>query len=224
VLFGGAGGAPVLWTGDRWLQWQPYAGTFGPIAVIDDVPAVIGDATCTPDPGLAMWLDPKQQQLTLLRFDTRNAYTSLPGPLLLTGPEETSPDQPTAVTWDINTGLTLQQGTPGAAAFVTDRTYADVDVSVDVNQGQAFVALRDALGVEVDVPGETCTPAGPAAGPYALQVQRRGGSVTWGLNGAPAGTCQPLVNGDARVSVGVRAGGSMPGVVTNLIVSRVGTP
>ena len=224
VLFGGAGGAPVLWTGDRWLQWQPYAGSFGPIAVIDDVPAVIGDATCTPDPGLAMWLDPTQQQLTLLRFDTRNAYTSLPGPLLVKGPEETSPDQPNAVTWDVDTGLTLPGGTPGAAAFVTDRTYADVDISVVVTQGPAFVALRDTLGVGVDVPGETCTPAGPAAGPYTLQVQRRGGSVTWGLNGVPAGTCQPLVNGDARVSVGVRAGGSMPGVVTNLMVSRVGRP
>jgi len=224
VLFGGAGGAPVLWTGDRWLQWQPYAGSFGPIAVIDDVPAVIGDATCTPDPGLAMWLDPMKQQLTLLRFDTRNAYTSLPGPLLVTGPEETSPDQPNAVTWDVDTGLTLQQGTPGAAAFVTDRTYADVDIRVDVNQGPAFVALRDTLGVGVDIPGEACTPAGPSGGAYRLQVQRRGASVTWTTSTGLTGTCGDLVNGDARVSVGVRAGGSMPGVVTNLIASRVGTP
>jgi hypothetical protein len=223
VLFGGAGGAPVLWTGDRWLQWQPYAGSFGPIAVIDDVPAVIGVATCTPDPGLAMWLDPTQQQLTLLRFDTRNAYTSLPGPLLVTGPEETSPDQPNAVTWDVDLGLTLPGGTPGAAIFVTDRTYADVDISVDVNPGPAFVALRDALGVEVDVP-EACTTAGPSGGAYTLQVQRRGASVTWSTDTGLTGTCGDLVNGDARVSVGVRAGGSVPGVVTNLIVSRVGTP
>ena len=33
-----------------------------------------------------------------------------------------------------------------------------------------------------------------------------------------------LQDGDARVSVGVRAGGAMPGIVTNLIVSRLGTP
>ncbi len=224
VLFGGAQGAPVLWTGDRWLQWQPYAQSFGEISVLDDVPAVVGDATCSPDPGVAMWLDATNDQLTLLRFDTRNEYTPLPGPLLVTGPEETSPDQLNAVTWDINTGLTLQAGTPGAAAFVTDRTYADIDVSVDVTPGPAFVVLRDTMGVEVDVPGETCTPAGPPGGPYTLQVQRRGGTVTWGLNGTPQGGCQPLVNGDARVSVGVRAGGSMPGVVTNLIVTRTGMP
>jgi hypothetical protein len=224
VLFGGAGGAPVLWTGDRWLQWQPYAGSFGPIAVIDDVPAVIGDATCSPDPGLAMWLDPTQQQLTLLRFDTRNAYTSLPGPLLLTGPEETSPDQPTAVSWDIDTGLTLQPGTPGAAAFVTDRTYADVTISVDVGAGPAVVTLRDTLGVETLVPGVTCPPPTPTGTGYTLQVQRRGASVTWSTDSGLTGTCGDLVNGDARVSVGVRAGGSVPGVVTNLIVSRVGTP
>jgi hypothetical protein len=118
----------------------------------------------------------------------------------------------------------LQQGTPGAAAFVTDRTYADVDISVDVHQGPAFVTLRDTLGVEVDVPGETCTPAAPAGGGYTLQVQRQGASLTWGVKGVLTGTCEALVNGDARVSVGVRAGGTMPGVVTNLIVSRVGRP
>jgi len=224
VLFGGAGGAPVLWTGDRWLQWQPYGQSFGEISVLDDVAAVIGDATCSPDPGVAMWLDPTQSQLTLLRFDTRNAYSSLPGPLLVTGPEETSPDSLNAVVWNIDTGLTLTAGTPGAAAFVTDRTYADVAISVDVAAGPAFVALRDALGVEVDVPGETCTPSAPPGGGYTLQVQRQGAAVTWGVNGAPAGTCQPLADGDARVSVGVRAGGTMPGVVTHLIVSRLGTP
>jgi hypothetical protein len=224
VLFGGAQGAPVLWTGDRWLQWQPYAQSFGEISVLDDVPAVVGDATCSPDPGLAMWLDPTQLQLTLLRFDTRNAYSSLPGPLLVTGPEETSPDQLNAVSWDIDTGLTLAAGTPGAAAFVTDRTYADAAVSVEVGGGPAVVALRDALGVETDVPGETCTPAAPTLSGYTLQVERHGATVTWSVNGVPTGSCAPLQDGDARVSVGVRAGGAMPGIVTNLIVSRLGTP
>ena len=109
------------------------------------------------------------------------------------------------------------------AGLRIDGGHADVDISVDVNPGPAFVALRDALGGEVDVP-EACTTAGPSGGAYTLQVQRRGASVTWSTDTGLTGTCGDLVNGDARVSVGVRAGGSVPGVVTNLIVSRVGTP
>ncbi len=67
VLFGGAGGAPVLYvpgtppgtvpaTPARWLRWQPYVGAFGVLGV--DIAANVGDATASPDPGLAMWLDP----------------------------------------------------------------------------------------------------------------------------------------------------------------------
>jgi hypothetical protein len=228
VLFGGAGGAPVLWTGDRWLQWQPYGGSFGAISVLDDVPAVVGDATCSPDPGLAMWLDPKQLQLTLLRVDTTNAYSSLPGPLLVTGtvtgPQDTSPDRLTGVVWDTNLGLTLEPGTPAAAAFVADRTYADVAISVDVGAGPAVVALRDTLGVETDVPGVACGATPPSQGGYTLQVERHGASATWTTDTGLTGTCDLSATGDARVSVGVRAGGTTQGIVTNLIVSRLGTP
>ncbi len=229
VLFGGAGGAPVLWTGDRWLQWQPYDGAFGEISVLDAAPAMVGDATCSPDPGLAMWLDASDQQLTLLRFDTRNAYSSLPNPLLVTGPDETSPDRLGPVGWNINTGLTLQSG---SAAFVTDRTYADVDVSVTVNEGPAAVELRDAAGAVLDLPagaasllapGTGCVPLLTAGPGQTLQVHRRGATVTWSLDDTQ-GTCAPLLNGDGRVSVGVRASGTTPAVVMNMIVSRVGSP
>ena len=55
VLFGGAGGAPVLWTGDRWLRWQPWLGAFGPLGSID-APGLVGDATCSAERGLAMWI------------------------------------------------------------------------------------------------------------------------------------------------------------------------
>jgi hypothetical protein len=212
-------GAPVLWTGDRWLQWQPYAGAFGEIPVLDAAPAMVGDATCSPDPGLAMWLDPGDQQLTLLRFDTRNAYSSVENPLLVTGPDDLSPDGLGTVSWDIDTGLTVQ---PGSAAFVTDRTYADVDVAVTVATGPAAVELRDATGALLDVPGGCLPPVTPGPG-QTLLVHRRGANVTWSLD-ATQGTCNPLPDGDARVSVGVRAEGTTPAVVMNMIVSRVGSP
>jgi hypothetical protein len=121
-------------------------------------------------------------------------------------------------------GLTLEPGAPGAAAFVTDRTYADVAISVDVAAGPAVVALRDTLGFETDVPGVLCGAPAPSLGGYTLQVERHGASVTWSTSTGLTGTCDLLTTGDARVSVGVRAGGTVPGIVTNLIVSRLGTP
>lgn len=225
VLFGGAQGAPVLWTGDRWLQWQPYAGVFGALDVLDDVPAVIGDATCAPDPGLALWLDPASAQLALLRFDTRNVYSSLPGPLLITGTAETAPDRLGAVSWDVDQGLTLAPGTPGAAAFVTDRTYADVAIDVDAPTGEpAMVALRDDQGNELDVGGPTCAGAVIPGDASTLHVERSGSTVTWSLADGGSGTCAGTLGGSARVSIGLRAAPSAQGVMRNLRVTRLGTP
>jgi hypothetical protein len=230
ALFGGAQGSPVLWTGDRWLQWQPYAGAFGALDVLDDVPAAISPQTptCAPDPGLAMWLDAAHgDALTLLRFDTRNAYSSLPGPLLATGTAETAPDRLQAAVWSADDGtLTLPPGTPGAGVFVTDRTYADVTIQLTAPTGQtALVVLRDDAGNELEVPGASCSgvwAAGDAS--TTLTVQRAGASVTWSADGQPPTACTVPFEGSARVSVGVRAGTSMPGVVSQFIVTRAGTP
>jgi hypothetical protein len=225
VLFGGAQGAPVLWTGDRWLQWQPYAGMFGELDVLDDVPAAISDATCAPDPGLALWLDEASAQLNLLRFDTRNIYSALPGPLLVTGPAETAPDRLDAVSWDVDQGLVLTAGTPGAAAFVTDRTYADVAIDVDAPTGEpAMVALRDDLGNELDVGGPSCPGALVPGDPSTVHVQRTGGTVTWSLADGASGTCAGALGSTARVSVGLRASPGARGVMKNLKVTRLGTP
>jgi hypothetical protein len=228
VLFGGAGGAPLLWTGNRWLQWQPYAGAFGAVDVLDDVPATIGDATCSPDPGVAMWLDPSQSALTLLRFDTRNAYSALPGPLFVTDTAETAPDRLAGVSFRSDTGLVLDAGSPGAAAFVTDRTYADVAIDVNAPGGAAsagdqpvYVVLRDDRGSELDVPGASCG-SGLAAGP--LHVERRGAAVSWSIAGGSTGSCTPALAAGARVSVGVRASSSAQGVVHNFAVIRLGEP
>jgi hypothetical protein len=228
ALFGGAGGAPLLFTGDRWLQWQPYAGAFGAVDVLDDVTANVGDVTCSPDPALAMWLDPTHSTVSLLRFDTRNAYSALPGPLFLTDTSETAPDRLSTVTFSRDTGLALQPGSPGAAAFVTDRTYADVaiDVNAPAADGTAvgmpvYVELRDDQGNVLDVPGQDCT-AAIAAG--HLHVERRGTAVTWSIDSGPSGTCTPSFAAAARVSVGVRATSSNQGVVRNLSVARLGPP
>jgi hypothetical protein len=225
VLFGGAGGAPVLWTGDRWLRWQPYLGSFTAFGVLDDVPATVSVAGGAPDPGLALWLDGNHNALTLLRYGTLGPYSSLPGPLLVTGPDETAPDRLDGVAWNVDEGLVLDAGSPGAAAFVTDRTYADVAIDVTAPTGEpALVALRDDAGNEVDVGGPACPGAwqGLQAG-SRLHVERRGTSIAYVLDGGSSGRCAASFTGNARVSVGLRGTPSARSVARNLVVTRLGS-
>jgi hypothetical protein len=228
VLFDGAGGAPVLWTGDRWLRWQPWTGAFGALGVLDDAPANLGSATCSPDAGLALWLDaldalaPDAPVLTALRFDVRGAYTPLPSALFVGDTSETAPDRlPGAgvLSFDPTIGLAIG---PGASAFVTDRTYADVTVDVDSPTGEpAIVVLRDELGKELEVGGASC-PGAVVAGASSVHVARAGVAVSW-VAGAAAGLCPTGVGDGARLTVGVRAPASAArSVVRNLRVTRIG--
>jgi hypothetical protein len=226
VLFGGAGGAPVLFAAGRWLRWQPYAGAFGVLGV--DIAANIDDATASPDSGLALWLDTTVTPVavTALRFDAVGEYSALEGALLVGDTTDTAPDRlPSAggITFDPDAGLTLG---PGASAFVTDRTYADVTVDMDAPTGEpALLVLRDELGNELEVGGTSCPGALPKPGAASsLHVERTGASVVWTLAGGASGTCTGGVGASARLSVGVRAPASIGSVVRNLRVARVGTP
>jgi hypothetical protein len=222
VLFGSAGGAPVLWTGDRWLRWQPWIGAFGALDVLDATPAQIGDATCSPDPGLALWIAADVPAVTGLRFDVRGAYSGLPHPLLLGDTSETAPDRlpgPGVVAFDSTAGTTMA---PGASVFVTDRTYADVDVELDAPTGEpAIVVLRDELGDELEVGGAAC-PGLLSPGATSEHVTRHGATVAWTAPGGAAETCPTGVAPDARLSVGVRAPASAAqSVVRNLRITRL---
>jgi hypothetical protein len=223
VLFGGAGGAPVLWTGDRWLRWQPWSGAFGALDVLDDVPARVGTATCSPDAGLALWIAADVPALTALRFDERGEYTPLGHALLVNDAAETAPDRLPALAvlaFDPSSGLVLGAG---ATAFVTDRTYADLAIDVDASTGEpALIVLRDELGSELEVGGPSC-PGALLAGVTTVHVTRRGASVSWAIAGGASGTCAAGVRPDARVSVGVRGAASTArSVVRNLRVTRLG--
>jgi hypothetical protein len=237
VLFGGAGGAPALWTGadGRWLRWQPWSGAFGALGVLDETranvtPADVAAPTASPEPGLAVWLDldpVKPAVTTTLRFDLRGEYSALRGPLLVADTSDTAPDRlvaPGGVTFEPSVGLELG---PGASAFVTDRTYADVSIDVDAPTGEpALVVLRDELGNELEVgaagcPGALATPPSPSS----LHVKRTGASVSWSAAAGPSIPCSSGVRADARLAIGVRgASGSTRSVVRNLRVSRLGKP
>ena len=237
VLLGGAGGAPVLWTGTgsdgsagRWLQWQPWDGDFDALDVLDDVPANVGTVTTSPDPGLAMWLDlgdPTMPRLTGLRFDVRGPYATLEGPLLVEDTTDMSPDrlaQTGVVSFDPTVGLSLGAG---ASAFVTDRTYVNVAIVVDAPTGQpAMVVLRDALGDELEVGGAACPGALVTGAPSTITVERQGATVNWSVSGSSpgSGSCaSPAFAADARLSIGLRgAAGQLQSVARNLRVTRTG--
>jgi hypothetical protein len=224
VLFGAAGGAPALWTGDRWLRWAPWSAAFVALDVLDDVPSHLGDAWAAPDPGLAVWLDAMTSSVFALRFDNRGEYSPLPSSILVADATETAPDRrasPGVVAFDTTLGgLVLA---PGASAFVTDRSYADVAIDVDAPTGEpALVVLRDAAGNELEVGGVSCAGA-VAAGETSLHVERRGRAVTWSIAGGAAGACAGTVAAGARVAVGLRGAPSASrSVAKALRVARLG--
>ncbi len=223
ILFGGAGGAPILWTGDRWLRWQPWDGAFGAFLALDPGPPNVQPPGASPDSGLAMWLDPASSALTLMRFDTRGDFSPLSAPLLVTDTSDMAPDAlagPSGASFDPSQGLVLP---PSRSAFVTDRTYADVSVDLDAPTGEPpEVVLRDALGKELEVGGASCPAPLTSAAPSSFHVERRSSTVTWSRSVGGSGTCPSAVQLDGRVTVGVRSGEAVArSVVTNLRVMRL---
>jgi hypothetical protein len=228
LLFGAAGGAPVLWTGDRWLRWQPWGASFAALGELDPTPAQISDAVASPDPGLAVWLDAAAWTFTGLRFDSRGEFSDLPSPLLVADPSELAPDRfpsPREDAFDISAGvLTLDVG---ASAFVTDRTYADVRIDVDVAH-RTHLVLRDQTGAELEVGGATC-PASAPDGAATLEVVRQGVTVSWSWSGAAttSGVCPTALAPGARIAVGLRgaaASGQPSSTARRLRVVRLADP
>lgn len=197
-LFAGAQGKPLLWTGERWLQWQPWSGSFAAFAAADGASGPSSAAVLSPDSGLAVWLS--GAKLEGMRFDTRGEYSSVVHSLLVSDTTLTAPDRlvapgVTAITFDAQRGLTLQQD---ATVFLTDATYASLSLELDAPSGAPpRIVLRDEVGVELEVGGPAC----PLASGAPIHLVRSGAEVTGGDH-----TC--AVRADARLSVGFR--GAVP--------------
>ena len=233
-LFAGTEGAPVLWNGQRWLRWQPWFGAFQPIA---DAPprGPSSMATASGDNGLALWLDdgadrvdtnerplPLENQLYVrgYRFARRSRFGSVRNPLLADGTLGLAPDRlagtaGSSIRFLADRGLELG---PGASAFVTDVTYANVTVDLD-GPDPASLVLRQEDGRELEVGGATCAFAQTAA--TAVRVERRGKNVSVSLDGGEARLCPTELDASARVAIGVRgAGGTGVTFARNLRISR----
>lgn len=221
-LFPGAEGAPVLWTGRRWLRWAPWFGAFQPIADSPDRGPSL-TAITSGDPGLALWLDDRVEagmNITGFRFATRSRFDAIPKPLLVTGPEQLAPDrlvgQPgSTLRFDDARGLLLNTG---ASAFLTDVTFAAFELSLDVTANAPSIVIRAENGIELEVGGGSCpltqTPT------QHIDLRRRERQVDVRVDGSPARVCPTELPDQARVSLGLRGSASGLSGARNLIVTR----
>ena len=223
-LFPAADASPLLFTGRRWLRWQPWFGAFQQLL---DAPEPVlgsgGPATASiaaPDPGLAIWLEdrPDGSYVRAYRHGSRGPYASVPRPLLVKDEMSLAPDRlPSrdAYRFELERGLLLG---PGASAFLPDVTFAKVTIELRVTATTPIVILRDDRGVELEVGGPFC-PIGVAK--ETLTVTRDGARVTFVADGREVRECTRGVAENARVSIGLRgASGVESSGARNLFVRR----
>ena len=205
-LFAGAEGAPALWTGRRWMRWSPW---FGGFETIPDAPerGPAMDAIASGDPGLALWLDDRNEagmNVTGFRFATRTRFGAVPKPLLVSGTEQLAPDRlagtaGSSIFFDPARGLVL--GT-GASAFLTDVTFADFELQLDVTAAAPTIVLRPDRGPELEVGGVACAFAQAAT--RSRDVRRRGRRVIVRVDDGPERPCPTELEANVRVSLGLR--------------------
>jgi len=224
-LFPASDGAPLLFTGRRWLRWQPWFGAFQQL--LDAPEPVLGAggpataAIAAPDPGLAVWLEDREDgtYLRAYRHGTRGPYAAVPRPLLVKDEMALAPDRlPSrdAYRFEVERGLLLG---PRASAFLPDVTFAKVSIELRVTAAAPLVVLRDADGNELEVGGPEC--AGAGAAKESLLVRRDGPRVTFLVDGGEVRECARGVPEKARITVGLRGttGFEYSGV-RNLFVRR----
>jgi hypothetical protein len=226
-LFEGAENAPILWTGKRWMRWQPWFGAFQTVAdAPDGGPA--GDVLANGDSGLALWLEDRAEAgmyVTGFRFATRSRYGAVPKPLLVDGPGQLAPDRlagiaGSSIRFDRDQGLVMG---PGASAFLTDVSFADFTLDVDVTAAAPSIVLREESGRELEIGGAGCAFAQGAQ--RHVFVRRSGRAVFVRADEGEERTCPTELDPSARVAIGVRGGlGTGLSGARNLIVSRRGSP
>jgi hypothetical protein len=216
-IFDGTDQAPVLWTGDRWLVWQPWIGAFTALAPAIGTNGPTGDPTASPEPGLGVWVD--GATVHALRFGARGPYVSATAPLLASDTSGTAPDRLAdtgpngAIAFDPTAGLSLESG---ASAFVTDATFASFTLDAETpGASPPAIVLRDAAGNETVLDSSAC-PTTPSA---TLHVERDGDTLRASTGGALV-TCNAAPASGARVAIGVRGDGASASVVRAVVIVR----
>jgi hypothetical protein len=215
-LYRGASGAPIVWTGATWLRWSPWDGNF---ELLPDAPETGPslDAIDSGDSGLALWLEANGdgELVKGFRFAAESPYAPVSNPLAQLAPDRLAGIGTGTLRLD-QSGLTLAAGT---SAFVTDATFADFELDVDITAAPPLVVVRDEQGVELEVGGATCGFGQNAM--RSLKVTRKGRQVSVVADAGPTHPCPVLLDEGVRVSLGLR-GAQLPtdGGVTNLRIVR----
>ncbi len=223
-LFAGEDGSPVLWTGRRWLRWQPWFGAFQPIGGAPSVgPAT--EAIANGDSGLALWLEDRAEagmNVTGFGFGWRTAYDTVPKPLLIGSPDQLVPDRlagfrGSSLSFELERGLVMG---PGASAFLADVTFADFSLDIDITAAAPAIVLREESGRELEVGGAACAFAQAATS--HLEVVRSETKVRARLDRTgELRDCPTELEKSKRVSIGLRgAQGSGVSAARNLVVVR----
>ncbi|MBX3231876.1 MAG: hypothetical protein KIT84_11920 [Labilithrix sp.] len=208
-LYPGAEGAPLLWTGQAWMRWHPWRGQFQALVEKIEAPATgpTLEAIANGDTGLALWLEDRDVagfNVLGFRFAARTRYAALPNTLLADSTSGFAPDRLASLAssplrFDPARGLTLGAG---ASAFLTDASFADFDLALEVTASAPVIVLRDELGAELEVGGASCAFAQSAL--TSLAIARRGPRVDVVVDSAAARACPTDLAPDARISIGLR--------------------
>jgi hypothetical protein len=215
VLLEAAGGAPMLWAGDRWYRWSPWQGAFIPFLLTDIGPSASA-AFATADPGLLLWTN--QNRIVGLRIEERGPYSTEVQPLLRTDPGPLAPDHLVSssavspVHFETETGLTLPVD---SSVFVADTTYANFDVEILVQGGQApLLVLRRSSGETIEV-GDTLCPRSTGG---KIKYARRGQQIT--VTDDATLSCSLPLSASERVSIGLKGAPSGLSVLRELTIGR----
>ena len=220
-------GAPVRWTGDRVAEMATVPRDPHDAVHSDPTAPDVGDPTCSPDPGLAMWLDPAGKQLTTLRFDTRNAYSSLqPGGALDFG-TDTAPDGIASAgvsqlrRRDQRAHARVLEPAPASSSPIAPTPTSRSCMSLPTSQAPVVV-LRDEMGNEVTT--EDCPGLAQQAGHATnLDIERSGGPDVRARQRHAHGLHLGPGAGHTRLPFGLRAGSSQA-VVGRMLAIRRGSP
>jgi hypothetical protein len=212
-LVPGTQGGALLWTGERWLELDPWSERFvlPRLSTSGEGGPAAGAPVTSAEPGLPTWIDARGAEPLLVgrRFAVRHAYTTdstsyleLPSAASGTTTELLAPDRSPRVSGLRfgDRGLELPEA---ATAWIADALFGDFASDVEI-EGSARLVVRGVSGRELAIGGAECLVSGAAPG--TLHVERDGARVSARIGNGPGTTCTLPFPAEERASLGVRGG------------------
>jgi hypothetical protein len=212
-LFQTACGGALLWTGSTWKIFDPWDDRFHPVDASSTGPA--GGPAFAGLSSLALWLAREDLELRVVGrlFSVRNEFSSEIDPVKASGLCTLAAGapllHPLAPDRSPSAGLSIANGevalAEGTSAFVTDATYLDFALDLDLISGQSPIVVLRSPTATFSIGGADC--ALSASAPAKLHVERTGAGVRVRVGDGQAEWCNHAAP-TGRVSVGFLGRGS----------------